>query len=176
LYDFAYYYTGSLGIILRDFRIYAGRDIGCFADIPAFGEAPGLSFRVQDYVVSEENEVEGRLIVPSEWGSSSQLSSGYRLQWFLVGEADLTPISEETRELSLDSLAPPTVREGVYAIEARVRHLATDSVVSVRGPELFVVGCLEFDDAVSQIRQECAISWPTNSILGYIPLVNRVCL
>jgi len=175
-YELAYFYGGNLGVILRDYRLYLGRDSGCFPLSFSFGSAPSSNFSVVDFSTTQSGDLDGRLDVPSEWGSSTLLDADFRVSWFLRGDGYLFPLQGESRDLLLETSLPSTVRDGVYALEARVRNIDTDDIVSTSSAEIMVVGCLESGDLLAQLLQELVPNWPqADALLNAVGLVNRTC-
>jgi len=129
-----------------------------------------------NFSTTEAGDLDGQLDVPSEWGSSTLVDANFRVSWFLRGDGYLISLQGESRDLLLETMLPATVRDGVYALEARVRNIDTDDIVSTSSAEIMVVGCLESEDLLAQLLQELVPNWPqADALLNAVGLVNRTC-
>jgi hypothetical protein len=136
-----YWYLGLVNVVLRDFRLYLGKEGGCNAQETNFGSPPGSQFAIHNISLTSEGDVSAVLDVPAAWGSASTLNSNFRVQWYLRTDTAFTPLGGETQSLNLDTTASVKITNPAdYYLEARIRKVANNSRASVtnRGSNHYV--------------------------------------
>ncbi len=124
--------------IIREVKLMLGRESGCFTTSNAFFSPPSFNdFRIDDVFISSIGDVQASLTVPSGaqgWrttAASTTLKSDYRVSWFLRRNDTVIALGGETQNLVLDTNTPVTINDpSGYYLEARIRHLPSNSWVS----------------------------------------------
>ena len=130
----------GIGVTLINFRragIFLARQGSCSTST-AFGDSPN-DFQITALNLLPGSQATVSVQVPAAWKSGSQLTSAYQIQWFYRNHntykkatkpgGGATALRNLTETIALPYAAPAN-----FAIEARIEHVSTGSVVSVVSP------------------------------------------
>jgi len=132
LFEAAYFYTGNLGIILRDFRIYLGAEGGCTPLVDNFGTPPDFDdFHIENFALSSDGDIAFDMVVPAMIQTGSDLDGDYRVEYFLRTPTSYQSISGATQSLSLSTkIAGGIANPEETFVEARITHVPTGAMIS----------------------------------------------
>ena len=131
LYNLEYNLVNPGSMIMREIKLYMGRQGTCSALVENFGTTPGNNFRITNFFISSEGDVSADLLVPTAWRSGSTLSPGLTVRWYLRRDDTIIDLGVNTTSLSLDVQSIGIGNPQDYYLEARVTKASTSSQVSV---------------------------------------------
>jgi hypothetical protein len=133
LYNLEYNLVNPGTMIMREIKLYLGRQGTCSALVENFGTTPGNNFRITNFFISSDGDISADLVVPSLWrnGSLQELDSDFRVRWYLRQDDEIIDLGINDRNLALDVQAGAIFNPQDYFLEARITKVSNGSQVSV---------------------------------------------
>lgn len=128
------------GASFRKAGLYLVRPDGCNANT-AFGSPP-TQIQFEEYHLTANGQAQVRLSLPAAWTTAggTRLRNNFTLEWFFRNHRVLTkatlPGGGATNSRNLNTtLAIPFNAPSDFVIEARIRHVSTNAMISFQSPK-----------------------------------------